>query len=107
MQRTASPAITPAQNDADSDGVPDVLDQCQNTNVPESAPVSGSLGQTRYALRNGVKFSMGPKAKIEFTTSDTAGCSCEQIVAALGVGKGHLKYGCSKGVMKAWTLNLP
>ena len=100
-------AITPTRNDADSDGVLDALDQCPVTAVPESAPTSGKLGQARYALRSGVTFSMGPKAKTIYTTTDTAGCSCEQIVAALGLGKGHLKFGCSKGAMKAWILGLP
>jgi YVTN family beta-propeller protein len=95
-------AITPARVDADADGVPDALDQCPVTVVPESAPTSGTLGQARYSLIRGVTFSMGPKAKTIYTTTDTAGCSCEQIVAALGLGKGHLKFGCSKGAMEAW-----
>ena len=100
-------AITPAQSDADADGVLDALDQCPATAIPERAPTAGNLGQARYALRSGFTFSMGPKAKTIYTTTDTAGCSCEQIVAALGLGKGHLKFGCSKGAMKAWILGLP
>jgi hypothetical protein len=39
---------------------------------------------------------------VVYTIEDTAGCSCEQIVAAQGLGKGHLKHGCSFGVMNNW-----
>ena len=42
-----------------------------------------------------------------YTTTDTGGCSCEQIVAARGLGKGHLKHGCSKGVMTDWIAQVP
>jgi hypothetical protein len=38
-----------------------------------------------------------------YTTVDTAGCSCAQIVAAEGLGKGHSKFGCSIGVMDNWV----
>ena len=100
-------AITPPHGDSDADGVPDAFDQCPDTAVPESAPTSGKLGQARYALRSGVTFSMGPKAKIVYTMTDTAGCSCEQIAATLGLGRGHLKFGCSIGAMKAWIVGLP
>lgn len=37
-----------------------------------------------------------------FTINDTAGCSCEQIIDELGVGKGHEKFGCGIGLMKRW-----
>jgi YVTN family beta-propeller protein len=99
-------AITP-HGDSDADGVPDAFDQCPDTAVPESAPTSGKLGQAHYALRSGVTFSMGPKAKTVYTMTDTAGCSCEQIAATLGLGRGHLKFGCSIGAMKAWIVGLP
>jgi hypothetical protein len=67
-------AITPAQGATDADGVPDAHDQCADTAVPESAPTSGMLGQARYALiSSGATFSMGPKAKTIYTTTDTAG----------------------------------
>jgi hypothetical protein len=37
------------------------------------------------------------------TTTDTAGCSCAQIIAALGLGKGHTKHGCSISAMDEWV----
>jgi hypothetical protein len=102
--------------DADSDGVPDAADQCPATVIPESAPTLGTLKKNHYALRSAVPNGAGlvfftttnkNKNKTNFTTADTAGCSCEQIVAALGLGVGQLKYGCSKSAMEAWIIGLP
>ena len=93
--------------DDDADGVANADDQCPNTVIPESAPTLGTLGKGRYALKSGFTFSMGPKTRTTYTTTDTAGCSCEQIVAALGLGVGQLKYGCSKSAMDAWIIGLP
>ena len=45
----------------------------------------------------------GPEAPAGYDTEDTAGCSCEQIVDALGLGRGHIKFGCSNGAMKVWV----
>ena len=38
-----------------------------------------------------------------FTIEDTAGCSCEQIIDALGLGKGHERFGCSTEAMLTWV----
>jgi hypothetical protein len=37
------------------------------------------------------------------TATDTAACSCEQIIAALGLGEGHTKHGCSISAMDDWV----
>jgi hypothetical protein len=97
-----------ASNDNDNDGVRDADDRCENTVIPESAPTSGTLGQGRYALTQADSFifAKGQKTKGRYDTTDTAGCSCEQIVAALGLGRGQTKFGCSKSVMEAWILGL-
>ena len=47
--------------------------------------------------------SMGKGPGRGYSTLDTAGCSCAQIVAAEGLGKGHSKFGCSIGVMDNWV----
>jgi len=47
----------------------------------------------------------GPEAA--FTVQDTGGCSCTQIVDALGLGEGHRKFGCSLGVMRGWVAAVP
>jgi hypothetical protein len=43
----------------------------------------------------------GPGAA--FTTADTGGCSCEQILDTYHLGKGHYKFGCSVGILKRWV----
>ncbi|MBT8039450.1 MAG: hypothetical protein KJN78_04370 [Gammaproteobacteria bacterium] len=93
-------------NDEDADGVPNDNDACPGTSIPESIP-STALGINRFALTDGdgvfdtaLPEGEGPGA--QFTVGDTGGCSCEQIVAEQGLGKGHLKFGCSIGEMEEW-----
>jgi len=97
----------PTNNDADGDGVPNDRDICPGTAIPEDVPTR-SLGTNRFALVDNDFFfdttppnGQGPRAT--FTTSDTAGCSCEQIIQELGLGAGHEKFGCSLGAMKNWV----
>jgi hypothetical protein len=104
----ASPGNPNCSGELDSDGdtVADSWDICPGTVVPESVPTSGSLGSNRWALRThgGVFTQAAPQSGAEygFHVSDTAGCSCEQIVAVAGVGAAHLRYGCSTSVILEW-----
>ena len=92
--------------DDDGDGVQDGADVCANTEVPESVPTA-TLKKNRYALtrnrNNDNVLVFDSQNMAEFTTTDTGGCSCEQIIDALGLGNGHTKFGCSKGAMKQWS----
>jgi len=95
-----------AENDADGDGVCGDVDACPATVLPEAVPTV-SLGVNRFADTNGdgifettSRARRGPKWV--FTLEDTAGCSCDQIVAGLGLGKGLRKYGCPLDVMTTW-----
>ncbi len=89
--------------DADNDSVADAFDVCPATNIPETAPSKG-LKPNHFALLNGdLVFDSIGKAKGSYSVTDTAGCSCEQIVEKQGLGKGLLKHGCSSGVMKEWV----
>jgi len=99
--------------DSDGDGVTDDADYCPGTVIPEAAPTS-SLGTNRFALTDDDRIfdtrdpeGEGPQAS--FDIFDTAGCSCEQIVVEQGLGKGHMKFGCSLGEMEEWVewVNLP
>jgi predicted extracellular nuclease len=99
--------------DSDGDGVTDDADRCPGTVIPEGVPTI-ELGINRFALTDGDRIfdtvepeGEGPGAA--FDIFDTAGCSCEQIIAAQGLGKGHEKYGCSLGEMEEWVeyVNLP
>ena len=77
--------------------------------IPEGAPTSGKLNPNHWALTDGdFEFDTVVKGKgngpgRSYSTFDTAGCSCEQIVEAQGLGNGHSKHGCSIGVMDNWV----
>ncbi len=93
--------------DSDQDSVPDALDVCSETEIPEAVPLI-SLGKNRYALVDDDEIfdTLTPKGGgpgDTFEIEDTAGCSCEQIIDALGLGRGHEKYGCSIGIMRTWV----
>jgi len=93
--------------DGDGDGVLDGVDVCPGTEIPEAVPTV-TLRPNRYALvDDDLIFDTvtppGGGPGEELTTADTAGCSCEQIIDALGLGNGHRKFGCSLGAMREWT----
>lgn len=95
--------------DDDGDGVPNTLDVCVDTIIPENVPTR-RLGVNRWALvdEDNVFDSTPPPGggtgpKISFSTPDTAGCSCQQIIGALGLGRGHESFGCSISAMEAWV----
>jgi len=106
--------------DSDGDGVLDGDDVCPDTVIPEGVPTV-RLGVNRFALvdDDGIfdtvtpggggprgfasAYSMRPPGPdVSFTIEDTAGCSCEQIIEAQGLGQGHVKFGCSIGAMRDW-----
>jgi hypothetical protein len=94
-------------SDDDNDGVDDSIDQCASTVIPDSVPTSSrGLGSNRWTLDNADgSFTQGPPQSgrtLSFTTTDTKGCSCEQIIAGLGLGEGHSKFGCSTSAMMDW-----
>ena len=97
-------------SDADDDGVPDDVDVCPGTVIPESVPTV-RLGVNRYALvdEDGIFDTTEPGRRDPgrpinyFTVGDTGGCSCEQIIEAQHLGKGHEKFGCSLGAMRNWV----
>ena len=88
--------------DSDGDGVVDGLDVCPDTVIPESVPTE-RLGPNRFALVDGDTVFDTPGGAVVYTTQDTAGCSCEQIIRELGLGQGHVKFGCSNSVMRTWV----
>ena len=94
--------------DADGDTIADGDDLCADTTIPESVPTV-ELGRNRWALVDGdTEFDTSPDNRrvgnrgSGFTLEDTAGCSCEQIIDILELGQGHVKFGCSTGVMNAF-----
>ena len=94
--------------DEDDDGVPNNADVCPGTVIPESVPTQ-TLKPNHFALvdADGVFDTNVPRGGgpgVSFTVGDTAGCSCEQIIAATESGMGHTRFGCSLGLMRDWVL---
>ncbi len=97
--------------DSDGDEVPDqfgsVADACPATMIPESVPLV-LLRVNRFALADAdaVFDTTNPRQgrrTLTYSTDDTAGCSCEQIIEALELGLGQSRFGCSNSVMKNWV----
>lgn len=98
------------QLDADMDGVIDGFDVCPAT--VELAPTSSSgLNNNRWILEaiNGEftgNFMQAPPqagSRNSFTTEDTRGCSCSQIVEAAGLGGNHMERGCTTSALLDWV----
>lgn len=95
------------ENDADGDGICGDVDACPGTVLPEGVPTN-HLGVNRFADIDGdgdfetvEPNGVGPRRS--YTIEDTAGCSCEQIIDAQGLGQGHVKFGCSISAMDDWV----
>jgi len=92
-------------SDADGDGIRDIADICSGSVMDDI-----ELNPNQYAQNVGFGFfEIGPdnhQSEV-YDMSTTYGCTCTQIVAQLGegsgLGKGHLKKGCSPGIMQTWT----
>jgi hypothetical protein len=92
--------------DEDNDGVNDYLDVCPGTMIPETPTIE--LGVNRFALTDDnfdfdTTASSGIGPRRSYSTEDTAGCSCTQIIDAQGLDEGHTKFGCSVGEMNNWV----
>jgi predicted extracellular nuclease len=92
--------------DSDEDGVLDDADLCAGTVIPEGVS-DGDLKPWHWALVDGDGTfdtrAAGKGPGVSFTVEDTAGCSCTQILAAMGFGAGQEKHGCSTGTMQDWV----
>lgn len=96
-----------ADNDEDGDGVCGDVDVCAGTALPEGVPTV-RLGVNRFADvdGDGIFDTTPPSGKgpqRSYTLAETGGCSCEQIIEAMGLGNGHTKFGCSIGEMDNWV----
>jgi predicted extracellular nuclease len=96
------PVIVDLAFDSDADGVLDGRDRCPGTMIPEAVPAL-ELRDNRWALATpDLVFDTKGQRLESITTTDTAGCSCEQIIDATGAGRGHEKFGCSIGLLREW-----
>ena len=95
--------------DLDSDSVPDNLDACADTRIPEGVPAT-RLNPNHYALvdGDGLFDTTAPSGRAgrmpSFSVADTAGCSCEQILDRTGtLEAGERSFGCSLGTIRDWV----
>ena len=94
-----------ANPDSDDDGVPDSDDLCPGT-VADDFP---DFGVNRWGyFGEGIDFETeapagrGPGGS--YTTEDTLGCSCTQILESCDLlGTAHVRMGCTKGTMDSWV----
>lgn len=96
-------------DDLDGDGVCGDIDVCPGTaaNDPDAGVPSRSLGVNHWADIDGdgvfdTSLPEGVGPNLYFTIDDTLGCICAQIIEALDLGKGHVKFGCSISAMQDW-----
>jgi cysteine-rich repeat protein len=102
-----------ASNDADGDGVCGDIDYCPATadsDVAAGVPSKG-LGTNRWADIDGdgvfdTNLPEGTGPQLSFSMEDTGGCNCAQIIDALDLGAGHVKFGCSISAMQDWIAQL-
>jgi len=101
--------ISKQQEDSDGDGVPDNIDACPATVVPEALPTTGLLGRGRYALKSLPTFDKkeGRVPVPDFTIEDTRGCSCDQILDVVGHTRSEDRRGCTRGTMDSWVAGGP
>ena len=101
------PIIVGFDFDSDGDGVLDRDDFCPGTVIPEGVPTQGLRGKRWALVDDDLVFETDVQVSRRFTTIDTGGCSCEQIISQTGAGEGHTKFGCSNGLMEDWIAELP
>ncbi len=91
--------------DIDGDTVANGDDFCEGTSLPDEPAVE--LRGNRFAAQTDGIFDAG-KDKFDglYTLADTQGCSATQIIALEVLGKGHTKYGISKGALNAFIAGL-
>ena len=91
--------------DSDEDGIPDDVDLCPGTQIPESVPTI-ELKPNRWALVNGDMYfdtlvkGQGNNPNRTYSLLDTNGCSAEQIIDILELGNGHTQFGLSSSAIE-------
>ena len=103
------------EDDADEDGVCGDVDLCPDTGFSDQddGVPSRRLGNNRWAEMDGDGIfdqgepGHGPLSGGDVTIEMTGGCNCSQIIDALGLGNGHVKFGCSNSAMEDWLAQMP
>lgn len=85
--------------DTDDDGVLDDDDLCPGT--IDDAPTKGTK-RNRLAASLADGGLVDAEGALGATFAETAGCSGQQIIEALGLGVGHEKFGISRSALDTW-----
>lgn len=101
VTHTVEPGEPASFDDEDDDGVFDVDDLCLGT-APLGSATTPGLKHNRYAVDASGHFVDGDGDDSGYTIFVGAGCDETQIIDAVGLGKGHSKFGLSKGALKNW-----
>jgi len=93
--------VIETSTDDDGDGVLDAQDVCADT----SFSASPDLKPNHYWSTSADGF-VDRSGAVAYTLAEAGGCSAEQIIAAAGLGKGHLKSGLSIGELRKWIASV-
>jgi hypothetical protein len=94
--------------DEDPDGVCGTDDMCPGTSISNEVKSTylkknSYVASGRLSATNGFSFKSTSTSNYAYTTKDTGGCTCSQIIAKCGYNQVYLQYGCPKEMMDAWT----
>ncbi len=91
--------------DDDGDGVPDVIDRCPASDLAGDTAPAHQRKNRMWSNDNGV-FLFGDGSPTGVTVTHTGGCSATQVIEAVGLGRGHEKFGISKGAMRHYLRSI-
>lgn len=99
--------------DLDGDGLPDVIDPDDDGDLvldsDDLCPTTDLVGDVApSSLKRNRSWSDadGRFGDSGWTIVDTGGCSASQIIDASGLGRGHQRFGLSRGVLSAWIRHI-
>jgi hypothetical protein len=89
--------------DADKDGVNDcAADKCLGS-AADNIPLNPNQYAQNNMLTSAFESGANNDQSLVYNMQNTKGCTCKQIVSALGLGLGQIKKGCAPGVMQQWA----
>jgi hypothetical protein len=100
-------------SDSDPDGACGTDDMCPGTSLAKEVPMwrvrkDSYIAAGALSLTNGFTFTStsgtgSTNTSRVYTTKDTGGCTCAQIIASCKYRDAFLKYGCPADMLDVWT----